>query len=83
MPDAVRNRPVENGETAFGLAAIGAASCSWTSTTEPARVTGVPPLAAWSWARKTVRVPDPVCGICGTMTPFAPPSWLQLVKVPL
>ncbi len=75
-------RPAENGATALASPWIGVGSCSWTSTTAPARVTATPPLAAFSWALKNERVPEPACGISGLMVPAVPPSVDQFVTEP-
>ena len=73
----------ENGAIASASPWMGAGSCSVTETTLPAKTGATPPLAAVSWAVKKLSVPEPLCGISGLMTPAVPPTWLQLVTVPL
>ena len=73
----------ENGAIASASFMIGAGSCSVTEVTVPASTGATPPLAAVSWAVKKLSVPDPLCGISGLMTPAVPPTWFQLVTVPL
>ena len=76
-------RPSENGAIAFGLFLIRVSSCSWTSATVPASVTSTPPLRALSCATKKLRVPEPACGIFGSIAALLdPPTSFHVSAVP-